>query len=183
MCRLWNIALRVWQMDRQTDRQTDGRTDRRRTKWSLCVAMLRRRHKNTTEIYRRKSSNQTYFKGNFARTILKWKIFMIVLDWKSDCFRRLNCMYIENIMWQIVIRKSIVCTDSYNNYVLQLMYRSRSHRCKYCQMFRERQLLPSIKSLCPTLHYKWRCVREDFRKYHSNSEIFLTNDYHMEWRP
>ena len=27
-------ALRVWQ------------TDRRRTKWSLCVAMLRRRHKN-----------------------------------------------------------------------------------------------------------------------------------------
>ena len=26
---------------------TDGRTDRRRKKWSLCVAMLRRRHKNT----------------------------------------------------------------------------------------------------------------------------------------
>ena len=25
---------------------TDGQTDRRRTKWSLCVAMLRRRHKN-----------------------------------------------------------------------------------------------------------------------------------------
>ena len=31
--------------DGQTDRRTDGRTDRRRTKWSLCVAMLRRRHK------------------------------------------------------------------------------------------------------------------------------------------
>ena len=26
--------------------QTDGRTDRRRTKWSLCVVMLRRGHKN-----------------------------------------------------------------------------------------------------------------------------------------
>ena len=33
---------KVWQTDRQTDRHTDGR----RTKWSLCVAMLRRRHKN-----------------------------------------------------------------------------------------------------------------------------------------
>ena len=30
--------------DRRTDRQTDGQTDGRRTKWSLCVAMLRRRH-------------------------------------------------------------------------------------------------------------------------------------------
>ena len=40
--------------DRRTDRRTDWRTarridrqtDRRRTKWSLCVAMHRRRHKN-----------------------------------------------------------------------------------------------------------------------------------------
>ena len=32
-----------------TDGQTDRRTDGRRTKWSLCVAMLRRRHnKNCT---------------------------------------------------------------------------------------------------------------------------------------
>ena len=31
--------------DRQTDRRTHGQTDRRRTKWSLCAAMLRRRHK------------------------------------------------------------------------------------------------------------------------------------------
>ena len=29
-----------------TDRRTDRQTDRRRTKWSLCVAMLRRRHNN-----------------------------------------------------------------------------------------------------------------------------------------
>ena len=29
----------------QADTQTDGRTDKRRTKWSLCTAMLRRRHK------------------------------------------------------------------------------------------------------------------------------------------
>ena len=40
---------KVW----QTDRQTDRRTDRRRTKWSLCVAMLRRRHKNLYSIYNR----------------------------------------------------------------------------------------------------------------------------------
>ena len=29
-----------------SDRQTHAHTDRRRTKWSLCAAMLRRRHKN-----------------------------------------------------------------------------------------------------------------------------------------
>ena len=41
----------LWECHRRTgtDRQTDRRTDRRRTKWSLCVAMLRRRHKNKTE--------------------------------------------------------------------------------------------------------------------------------------
>ena len=31
-----------------TDGRTDRRTNRRRTKWSLCVAMLRRRHKKST---------------------------------------------------------------------------------------------------------------------------------------
>ena len=34
--------------DRQSDGRTDGQTDRQRTKWSLLVAMLRRRHKNHT---------------------------------------------------------------------------------------------------------------------------------------
>ena len=43
----WNIAMcdyqeKVWLVDTRTDR----RTDRRRTKWSLCAAMLRRRYKN-----------------------------------------------------------------------------------------------------------------------------------------
>ena len=43
MCCLRNIALREYQervTTEQTDRQTDGETDRRRTKLSLCVAML-----------------------------------------------------------------------------------------------------------------------------------------------
>ena len=35
-----------YRTDTHTDRQTDWQTDRRRTKWSLCAAMLRRRHKN-----------------------------------------------------------------------------------------------------------------------------------------
>ena len=34
-------------LPRKCDYRTDTRTDRRRTKWSLCAAMLRRRHKNT----------------------------------------------------------------------------------------------------------------------------------------
>ena len=33
-----------YRTDGQTDRHTDRRTDGRRTKWSLCAAMLRRRH-------------------------------------------------------------------------------------------------------------------------------------------
>ena len=50
MCRLRNIAncvttKKVWLLDRHTDR----RTDRRRTKWSLCAAMLRRRHNKATQ--------------------------------------------------------------------------------------------------------------------------------------
>ena len=32
--------------DYRTDTRTNRQTDRRRTKWSLCVAMLNRRHKN-----------------------------------------------------------------------------------------------------------------------------------------
>ena len=49
MCCLRNIAMLDYQESvttGQTDTQTDGRTDRRRTKWSLCASMLRRRHKN-----------------------------------------------------------------------------------------------------------------------------------------
>ena len=49
MCGMRNITMHDHQESvttGQTDRQTDGRTDRRRTKLSLCAAMLRRRHKN-----------------------------------------------------------------------------------------------------------------------------------------
>ena len=50
MCRLRIIAMRDYQdSDYRTYGQTDRRTDRRRTKWSLCAAMLRRRHKNAVE--------------------------------------------------------------------------------------------------------------------------------------
>ena len=57
MCRLQNIAMRDYQESvttGQTDRQTDGQTDRRRTKLSLCAAMLRRRHKNWIIYFRRR---------------------------------------------------------------------------------------------------------------------------------
>ena len=52
MCRLRNIAL-GGVTDGRTDGRTDRRTDRRRTKWSLCVAMLRRRQKNIVAAFRR----------------------------------------------------------------------------------------------------------------------------------
>ena len=45
MCRLRNIAMRDYQESVTTD-VPDRRTDRDQTKWSLCAAMLRRRHKN-----------------------------------------------------------------------------------------------------------------------------------------
>ena len=43
-----------------TDGQTDRRTDGRRTKWSLCFAMLRRRHKN--HIFSTSESKYLYYK-------------------------------------------------------------------------------------------------------------------------
>ena len=52
MCRLRNITMRDYQESVTTKIVwlPDGRTDRRRTKWSLCAAMLRRRHKNSFKI-------------------------------------------------------------------------------------------------------------------------------------
>ena len=60
MCEIQNIVAAFWGMqvspakhsyawlprkcDYRTDTQTDGRTDRRRTKWYLRAAMLRRQH-------------------------------------------------------------------------------------------------------------------------------------------
>ena len=52
MCRLRNIAkTKKVRLPRKHDYRTDGRTDRRRTKWSLCAAMLRRRHKNVSGLW------------------------------------------------------------------------------------------------------------------------------------
>ena len=51
MCRLRNIVMLDYQ-ESVTTGQTDGRTDRRRTKLSLCAAMLRRRHKNVVAAFR-----------------------------------------------------------------------------------------------------------------------------------
>ena len=50
--------------DRQTDRQTDRRADRQRTKWSLCVAMLCRWHKNA--ILKATIKNQGVFVKHYA---------------------------------------------------------------------------------------------------------------------
>ena len=48
-----SYALLPRKSDYRTDRHMNTRThtDRRRTKWSLCAAMLRRRHKNITSSY------------------------------------------------------------------------------------------------------------------------------------
>ena len=40
----WLPRMCDYRTDRQTYIQTDRHTDRRRTKWSLCAAMLRNRH-------------------------------------------------------------------------------------------------------------------------------------------
>ena len=73
--------------DRQTDGQTDRQTDRRRTKWSLCVAMLRRLHKNDnkkTQFFflisprnKKKTSNcvlSTLFRSNEIHRYFETKI-------------------------------------------------------------------------------------------------------------
>ena len=44
----------------QTDTRTHTHTDRRRTKWSLCAAMLRRRHKKEFILLRRFNNNVKY---------------------------------------------------------------------------------------------------------------------------
>ena len=75
MCRLRNIAMRDYQ-ESATTGQRDGQTDRRRTKWFLYSAMLRRRHKNwslsrNTLLY----TIHVNFR-NDVKTHIHWYIFL-----------------------------------------------------------------------------------------------------------
>ena len=73
MCRLRNIALES--VTQKCDRRTDRRTDRWRIKWSLCVAMLRRRHKNDGTMW--KVLSQGHSMNYISLTALVTLLFQI----------------------------------------------------------------------------------------------------------
>ena len=60
MCRLRNIAMCDYQ-----ESVTNGQTDRHRTKWSLCAAMLCRRHKNLSTHSKFKSTTASWWKRGY----------------------------------------------------------------------------------------------------------------------
>ena len=63
--------------DYQTNTHTDGQTDRHRTKWSLCVAMLRRQHK---KVLWNKFFHELVF---HSRSLMSFPKHMKHLDMKS----------------------------------------------------------------------------------------------------
>ena len=56
----------VW-LPRKCNNRTHRRTDRRRTKWSLCATMLRRRHKNLRMILWPQAYNATVIKSTSSQ--------------------------------------------------------------------------------------------------------------------
>ena len=74
MCRLRNIAMRDYQ-ESVTTGQTDGQTYRRRTKWSLCATLLRRRHKNEFLI-----SENEFLYLNKVRYFPILEIYFLILE-------------------------------------------------------------------------------------------------------
>ena len=78
MCRLRNIAMRDYQ-ESVTTGQTHGHTDRRRTKRSLCAAMLRMRHNKIVSVFQhiRVNKNKSNAKINVYAFIFLNKILFM----------------------------------------------------------------------------------------------------------
>ena len=101
--------------DYRTDRQTDGRTDRRRTKWSLCAAMLRRRrNKLVTEfIYNVKQI------GKYTST----SKHLIVLPCQRDC---------KPVKSQDFVRNLFNPYFMYSSQVFPYIMENQGVNCFYC---------------------------------------------------
>ena len=105
---VWLPRKRDYRTDRHTHGQTDGQTDRRRTKWSLCAAMLRRRHKNHKQIQH--STLDLFFlvdnkiggkitsyhivcriwnEFSFDMVVMKWDVCFIVMHNRKNFHNRL----------------------------------------------------------------------------------------------
>ena len=63
-----------------TTGQTDRRTDRRRTKWSLCAAMLRRRHNKLSFQYKYNNHENRLVYVPFYYTVLLHFYILIIKD-------------------------------------------------------------------------------------------------------
>ena len=82
------LTKKVW----LPDRHTHTRTDRRRTKWSLCAAMLRRRHKNSSICLHgngfKEQESQEFFYVIFVQFIVIVEIVIILIKlyaWICGC--------------------------------------------------------------------------------------------------
>ena len=88
-----------------TTRQTDTRTDRRRTKWSLCAAMLRRRHKNCYHL----ACKTVIFMGPVLLIIAKmwwpsiWKWYFLQFQGDIHLFGNFNVKSLIILKWHRLI--------------------------------------------------------------------------------
>ena len=130
MCRLRNIAKRDYQ-ESVTTGKTHRRTDRCRTKWSLCAAMLRRRHNKWGK---RKIIYQYYLQRQRNPLMHKNMLSLQSLS-LSDFFLNLRVNSIEEVMsnaWSIgsLFRLLFFNTNLFNRY-----NSSTSQFFRFCCLF------------------------------------------------
>ena len=104
----------------QTDARTHTHTDRRQTKWSLCAAMLRRRHKNRPKwaliAHRGNSVCSKYWRvilliiTSFALDFLS-KFITWVLKWTPMSPAKVTHWYMRE--FSVTRRRSLVYTRYY----------------------------------------------------------------------
>ena len=104
MCRLWNIAMHDYHESVNT-RQTYRQTERRRTKWSLCAAILRRRRNKIVHIW------SIYYLMTLGKRIVSFVIFIIYkhhFSFSQECVQSVHVVnYFLNI-WAIQMFKQCI---------------------------------------------------------------------------
>ena len=100
------------------DRRTERRTDGRRTKWSLCVAMLRRRHKN-----RSLRPNHSFSKSAWIYD--EWRTWKwIIVPSSNETHKILYCGIIMTDTRHANRFSTLILAIIYANYTYQYLWLS-----------------------------------------------------------
>ena len=113
-----------------SQKQLSRKCDRRRTKWSLCAAMLRRRHKNLDAVTLKCCRTSLGCKHNYWRILLFWRQNcekLIQTKMQSDLDHQFTTNARSQNLWIHVFSKLIVAdTALYKRLYLIYMWKSET---------------------------------------------------------